>query len=206
MRAGGRGWLLEGAWFLAWAVAGSVWCVSASARLGATFDEPTYLRLGLESWRTGTSRKLLDLGTMPLPVHAHTLPLYAWERWRGEPFDVDRDLDRLLPVARLMVLPFWWLLLAYGRRAGRQMAGPWGGRLAVAFLACEPNLLAHAALATTDVAVTAALLVLLVHFRQGRDGPWWRRVGVPAACFALTVLCKASGMAFAAIGMVVIEM
>jgi hypothetical protein len=180
--------------------------MSASARLSATFDEPTYVRLGLESWRTGTSRKLLDLGTMPLPVHAHTLPLYAWERWRGEPLNMNQDLDRLLPVARVMVLPFWWLLLVYGWRAGRELAGPWGGRLAVAFLACEPNLLAHASLATTDVAVTAALVVFLFHFRQGRDRTWWRRVGLPAACFALTVLCKASGMAFAVIGMAVVEM
>ncbi len=206
MSAGGRGRILDGVWLLAFVVGSSAWCVSASARLGATFDEPTYVRLGLESWRTGTSRRLLDLGTMPLPVHATTLPLYAWERWRGEPFDAVRDLDHLLPVARLMVLPFWWVLLVYGWRAGREMAGPWGGRLAVAFLACEPNLLAHAALATTDVAVTAALVALLYHFRLGRDGPWWRRVGVPTACFALTVLCKASGMAFAVIGMVVVEM
>jgi hypothetical protein len=205
MGSSGRSRLVDGIWILAWALAGSVWCVSASARLSATFDEPTYVRLGLESWRTGTSRKLLDLGTMPLPVHAHTLPLYAWERWRGEPFDVDRDLDRLLPVARLMILPFWWLLLVYGWRAGCEMGGPWGGRLAVAFLACEPNLLAHASLATTDIAVTAAVVVLLFHFRRGRDGGWWRRVGVPAACFALTVLCKASGMAFALLGMAVVE-
>jgi hypothetical protein len=205
MRFGGRGWMLDGAWLLACVVGSSAWCVSASARLGATFDEPTYVRLGLESWRTGTSRRLLDLGTMPLPAHATTLPLYAWERWQGEPFDAGRDLDRLLPVARLVVLPFWWVLLVYGWRAGRQMAGPWGGRLAAAFLACEPNLLAHAALATTDVAVTAALVVLLFHFQAGRDGPWWRRVGVPAACFAFTVLCKASGMAFAVIGITVVE-
>jgi hypothetical protein len=206
MGGGGRGWILDGAWLLACVVGSSAWCVSASAHLGATFDEPTYVRLGLESWRTGTSRRLLDLGTMPLPVHATTLPLYAWERWRGEPFDAAKDLDRLLPVARLAVLPFWWVLLVYGWGAGRQRAGPWGGRLAAAFLACEPNLLAHAALATTDVAVTAALVVLLFHFRAGRDGPWWRRVGVPVVFFALAVLCKASGMAFAVIGMAVVDM
>jgi hypothetical protein len=197
--------LLDGAWLVFCIAASSVWCVSASARLGATFDEPTYVRLGLESWRAGTSRRLLDLGTMPLPVHSHTLPLYLWERWRGEPFDADRDLERLLPVARVAALPFWWLLLFYGWRAGRQMAGPWGGRLALAFLACEPNLLAHAALATTDVPVTGCLLALLLHFRLGRDGPWWRRVGVPAFWLALAVLCKASGLVFALIGLAVVE-
>jgi hypothetical protein len=194
------------AWLLAWGVAGSVWCVSASARLGATFDEPTYVRLGLESWRTGSSGRLLDLGTMPLPVHVHTLPLYLWERWIGEPFDADRDLARLLPVARWGALPFWWLLLASGWRIGREAAGRWGGRLAVVFLACEPNLLAHATLATTDVAVSAALLSLLISFRRGRGAAWLRRVGIPAAWFALVVLCKASGLAFGVMGMAVVQM
>src|SRR5690348_1536500 len=75
VRSGGfmTGWskgrLLEGGWLLLWVLASSVWCVSASARLGATFDEPTYMTLGLESWRTGSSKGLLDLGTMPLPPH-----------------------------------------------------------------------------------------------------------------------------------------
>ncbi len=143
---------------------------------------------------------------MPLPPHIQTLPLYIWERWRGEPFDVVQDLDRLLPIARMGTLPFWWLLLLYGWLAGRQMAGPWGGRLAVAFLACEPNLLAHASLATTDVAVSACLVALLYHFRVGRDRAWWRRVLLPAAWFALAVLSKASGLVFGVIGLSMVEL
>jgi hypothetical protein len=197
--------LFEGGWLLFWIVASSVWCVSASARLSATFDEPTYVTLGLESWRTGSSKGLLDLGTMPLPPHLQTFPLHLWEHWRGRPFDSDRDLDLMLPVARASTLLFWWLLLVYGWRTGRQMAGPWGGRLVVAFLACEPNLLAHAGLATTDIAVSACLLALLYHFRAGRGGPWRNRVLVPAAWFALAVLTKASGLVFGIIGLCMIE-
>ena len=203
-RGGSR--LLDGAWMLFWIVASSVWCVSASTHLGATFDEPTYVSAGLESWHTGSSKRLLDLGTMPLPPHVQTLPIHLWERWRGETFDPARDLDRLLPIARMGTLPFWWLLLVYGWLAGRQIAGPWGGRLAIALLACEPNLLAHATLATTDVAVTACLLALLVHFRAGRDGAWWRRVLVPSIWFALAVLAKASGLVFGVIGLAMVEL
>ena len=201
-----KGRLLESGWLLFWIIASSAWCVSASARLGATFDEPTYIQLGLESWRTGSYKSLLDLGTMPLPPRVLTLPLHLWERWGGETFDLTRDLDRLLPVARLGTLPFWWLLLMYGWLAGRQIAGAWGGRLAVAFLACEPNLLAHAGLATTDVAVSACLLALLYHFRAGRSEPWPRRVLVPAIWFALAVLSKASGFVFGIIGIGIIEL
>jgi hypothetical protein len=202
-RKAARWW--EAVWLLVCLGASSAWCVSASTRLGATFDEPTYVRLGLESWRTGTSRRLLDLGTMPLPVHLQTLPLRLWEVRRGVPFDVDRDLDCLLPVARLGTLPFWWLLLIYGWWVGRRLAGARGGTMAVAFLACEPNLLAHATLATTDVAVTACLLALLFHFRAGREGTWPRRVGLPAAWFALAVLAKASGLVFGLLGLAAVE-
>ena len=200
------GRLLEVGWLLFWIIASSAWCVSASARLSATFDEPTYITLGLDYWHTGSYKPLLDLGTMPLPPQAQTLPLHLWERWRGENFDAAQELDRLLPIARLGTLPFWWLLLLYGWLAGRQMAGVWGGRLAVAFLACEPNLLAHASLATTDVAVTACLIALLYHFRAGRNGVWRKRILVPAIWFALAVLAKASGLAFGIIGMGMVEL
>ena len=201
-----NGRLREGGWLLFCMIASSVWCVSASARLSATFDEPTYVALGMESWRTGSYKSLLDLGTMPLPPLVQTLPLHLWERCRGVNFDPARDFGRLLPIARLATLLFWWLLLLYGWLAGRQMAGVWGGRLAVAFLACEPNLLAHASLATTDIAVAACLVALLYHFRAGRGEPWRRRILTPAVWFALAVLAKASGFVFGIIGLGVVEL
>jgi hypothetical protein len=201
-----KGRLLDSGWLLFWIVASSVGCVSASAHLSATFDEPTYLTFGLESWRTGSYKRLIDLGTMPLPPRVQTLPLYLWERQSGEAFDMTRDLDRVLPIARLGTLPFWWLLLVYGWLAGRQIAGVWGGRLAVSFLACEPNLLAHAGLATTDVAMTACLLALLYHFRMGRGRSWGHRILTPTVWFALAVLSKASGFVFGLIGMAAIEL
>jgi hypothetical protein len=202
------GWrrLLDWLWLLAWGVASSVWCVTAAGQLGATFDEPFYVRHGLDHWRTGSYAGLMKLGTMPLPVDATTLPLYLWERWQGTSFDPDGDLERLLPVARLGTLLFWWLLLIYGRLAGRQLAGPWGGRLAVALLACEPSLLAHAGLATTDIALTACVLALVYHFRTGRTAGWPRRVGLPAFWFGAAVLAKASALAFGPLCLLAVEL
>jgi hypothetical protein len=227
--AGKRGRLLDGAWLAFWVAVSTAWCAGEAYRLGAAFDETFYMSAGLEAWRTGSSKRLLDAGTMPLPIHATTLPVYLWERLRGQPFDVERfspddpkpylpweqrrrqpfdrdaELERILPVTRLATLPFWWLLLAYGWVAGRRAAGAWGGRLAVAFLACEPTLLAHAGLATTDVALTACLLALFVHFRAGHSRAWGWRVGLPAAWFALAILAKASGLVFGLLGMGVLE-
>ena len=193
------------AWFLAFAAASSVWCVTAAAEVGATFDEPVYVARGLERWRSGSHNGLLHLGTMPLPADVDTLPLYLWERWHGVTYDPARDLPQLLPWARACTLLFWWLLLFYARLAGRSLAGPWGGRLAVALLACEPNLLAHASLATTDVAITACVLALVYHFRTGRDGGWLRRVGLPSFWFGACLLAKASGLVYGPLCLFVVE-
>src|SRR5262249_31451140 len=126
-------------WFAAWALASSAWCLTAAAQLGPTFDEPLYVQRGLEGWRTFSHQGLLKRGTMPLPIDVQTLPLYLWECASGTPLDVAADLGTILVYARAGNLVFWWLLLWYARRTGRALAGPWGGQLAVAVLACEPN-------------------------------------------------------------------
>jgi hypothetical protein len=193
-------------WIVFWGILSSIWCVSAASKLSGTFDEPVYLRQGLESWRSGSYHALLRVGTMPLPIDVETLPLYIWERWRGAEFDTAADFDRLIPVARATNLVFWWLLLIYGYRLGRLFGGAWAGRLTVLLIACEPNFLAHAALATTDIAVTAFMLGFVYHFWTGRDQRWWRRVGVPSIWYGLAVLAKASAFVFGPLAMVALEM
>src|SRR5438093_9115885 len=94
-----RGGRLDVAWFLVCAVASSAWCVTAAKQLGATADEPPYLKMGLERWRTGSYQAFMRVGTMPLAADVQTLPLYARERWRGKPFEVEADLPKLLPWA-----------------------------------------------------------------------------------------------------------
>jgi hypothetical protein len=195
----------DGGWFLAWAVASTLWCLTAAAQLGPTFDEPLYVDRGLHDWRYSTNGGLLHFGTMPLPIDVQTLPLYLWEQCTGTVLDPIEDLHSLLFYCRAATLIFWWLLLWYARLAGRALAGPWAGRLAVAVLACEPSLLAHASLATTDIAVTACLLALFYHFRTGRDGSWWRRLGLPALWYGLAILAKASALVYGPICLVVIE-
>src|SRR5205085_8355170 len=102
-------------------------------------------------------------------------------------------------------LGFWWLLLVYGWWTGRRLAGPWGGRLAVTLLACEPVLLGHASLATADVALSACLLALVFHYRAGRAAGWRRRLVLPAFWFGMTCLAKASGPVFAVVCLLVVE-
>jgi hypothetical protein len=193
-------------WLLAWGILSSVWCVTAAGRLGATWDEPVDVANALDFWRTGSHQKLLRLGAMPLPMDVGALPLYLWERCHGVTIDIRHgDVTTALWCARLGTLLFWWLLLYYGWRMGSFLAGPWAGRLAVALLASEPNLLAHACLATKDIAITGCLLALIYHFRIGREAGWWRRVGVPGFWFALALLSKGSALVFGPLCMLAVE-
>ena len=197
--------MLDVVWLLFFGLASAWWCLSAARALSATFDEPTYLRLGLEHWRTGSCRGLMRLGTMPLAADVQTLPLFLWEKWRGVSLDPLQEIAWMLPWARAATLVFWWTLLFYAWRAGRALAGPWAGRLAVALLACEPVFLAHATLATSDIAVTACLLAFFFEFRAQRDQRWPRRLLIPAALYGIAVLAKASALVFGVIGMLAIE-
>ncbi len=195
---------IDGLWLLAFGLASSAWCLTAASELGATFDEPLYLNAGLASWRTGSNKLLMSAGTMPLPVDVQTLPVYLWERSRGQEFHAYQDIATILPVARATNLAFWWMLLIYAMCLGRTWGGSWGGRLAVGFIACEPNFLGHAALATTDIALVATMLALVYHFHHGQGMGWGRRVVVPGMLFGLAILAKASGLVFGVQAMLVL--
>lgn len=191
---GGR-WY-DAMWLLVFGIASSAWCVTAATQLGATFDEPFHMNAGLTAWRTGSNKLLMSAGCMPLPVDVQTLPIYLWEQYRGVEFHQYREMATILPVARATNLVFWWVLLTYAMRLGRTWGGAWAGRLAVALVACDPNFLGHAALATTDISIVALMLVLIYHYYHGQGQAWGRRVLVPGLCFGLATLAKASGMVF----------
>ena len=212
---GTREHVLEWIWLASWGLASTLWCWTAADAIGLTFDEPTYIAVGLERWRTGHIGELMRLGTMPLPVDLATVGVYLWERIRDVPFAIGTDghghailttdLHLVIRVARAATLPFLWLLLYYGWRSGRRLAGPWGGRLAVALLACQPTILAHASLATTDIAVTACLLALTYHVAVGREAGWRARIGTPALWFALALLSKVSALVIGPLCIIAVE-
>jgi hypothetical protein len=196
---------LDVAWLLVWAALSSAWCLTAARDLSATFDEPFYLRAGLTSWRTGSNRELMKAGTTPLPVDVQYLPIYLWERQRGEPFDLDRDFHTILPYARAMNLGFWWVLLFYGMLLARTFGGAWAGRFAVVLLATEPSFLGHVCLATTDISVTALILVFAYHYYHGRDAGRVRRWLIPGLLYGLAMTAKASALTFIPLIMLAFE-
>jgi hypothetical protein len=197
---------IDALWFGFWFALSACWILSAAAVVGATFDEPVYLELGAVFWRTGSHQELMRLGTMPLPMDLSTFPIFVYERWTGTRLDLFADMfPQLLFWCRAMILIFWAILLVSARVVGGSIGGPWGGRLALAFIACEPNFLAHASLMTADIAMTAMLLPTLYLFARGRTENWIWRVAVPALMFGLCLLAKASAVVYVPVGMFIIE-
>ncbi len=194
-------------WFVFWVLASTAWCIAAALAVGVTYDERFYIKYGLGWWR-GDMLRVLVAGTMPLSTDVQTLPLYLWEVVRGARFDFKADFFTLLYTARFANLIFWWALLYYGWRLGRLLAGRWGGNLAVVFLACEPNLLGHASLATTDIAQVACLLGFAYYYRAGRDAAqenWKARVLWPLIWCGLALLSKVSAGFYAVVLVLCIE-
>jgi hypothetical protein len=102
---------------------------------------------------------------------------------------------------------FWWLLLWGSYRLAALYGGPSAGRLALALVACEPILLGHAGLATTDVPFTACFVTFLAVFRARREKPHWRgRLVLPIIWCTLTFLAKASALVFVPVGVALIEL
>jgi hypothetical protein len=183
--------------FLATLILGTSFVISHSTQqLSATFDETFYLDAGLTSWRSGSNKMLMKAGTMPLPIEMETLPLYLIERHRGAPYRPESEFGEMLSIARRVNLLFWAVMLVYCWRIGKFLGGVWAGRAAVLLLATEPSLIAHAGLATTDLALTAGVLAATYHFLTRPAWGWKGRVLIPGVFYGLAILCKASALAF----------
>ena len=182
--------LLDLAWLLIWGLASSAWCLTAARELGGTFDEPVYLNCGLEHWHTGGSSALMRWAPCPCPSMWSPCPFTFGGAGRESPRS-GAQLGASPALGTLGDLAF--LVVPAGLRlaGGASLGGRWAGRLVVPLLAWEPSFLAHASLATTDLAISACLLALVYHFRRGRDRRGCR-VGVPALWFGLSLAAKAS--------------
>ncbi len=193
-------------WLAAILWGSSLLVYETSKQLSATFDETFYMKCGLTFWRERTNAELMRAGTMPLPVHVQSLPVYLVEQFREKPFDLTEDYGTILSYMRATNLIFWGLLLIYVFRLGFWYGGKWTARIATTLCAFEPNFSAHASLATTDIPVTAMLLVFAYHFVNSRERKWGYRVGVSGLLYGLALCTKLSALTFGPLIMLALEM
>jgi len=209
-------WIEAHAW-LAFAVLVAI----ASARIVATYyvfshtvDEPAHIACGLEWLEKG--RYQLETQHPPLArVAAAIGPYLAGRRITEKALGADGQMhvpdifqqgalilylgshyDRNLALARLGVLPFFWIgalvVFLWGRKAG----GAIGAVLAVGLFSFLPPVLAHAGLATTDMALTAFAGASFVAALWWMERPGAGRAALFGATTGLAALAKFSALAY----------
>lgn len=178
-----------------------------SAKESLTWDEPGYIASGYVNWTEGDYRLAPD--HPPLMQKLQALPLLALDvkapplsslRWGRDPnpratygreffFASGNDPVRLARWARAPVLLLGMLLVLCVYGFARELMRPEAALLACMLAALDPNLIAHAKLATEDLGCSAFMLAALWTFWR-----WLRRPGAgrAAACGAVTGLALLS--------------
>lgn len=203
----------------AWRLVAAVATVLAICAIVSTYhvfnnmyDEPAHIAAGMEWLSKGTYT--YEPQHPPLArVAAAFLPWLAGERagdWRGQMYEEGRRIlgegdhyARILTLARLGELPFFLILVLATWLWARRVGGERMAALAVVFVAANPNVLAHAGVAGTDIGPAALMPAALLAWVVWLEGPTPRRSIVLGALVAVCGLTKFNGIAYllpAAIG------
>ncbi len=178
--------------------------VSTYTILSHTFDEPAHIACGMEWLDTGTyhyepqhpplARAAIALGPYLAGSRAHRLD-EMWDEGLAILYD-GGHYDRTLALARLGILPFFWLAAASVYLWCRKYADELSAVLAVLIFTSLPPILAHAGLATTDMALTGTVGVAFLAGVHWFERPTLRNSFALGALLAIAVLTKFSAIAF----------
>jgi hypothetical protein len=190
--------------FLALTVIASLRIVSTYDVYSQTYDEPAHIACGMEWLSEGIyqfepqhpplARVAAAFGPYLAGVRSHRLS-GMWDEGMALLSD-SGQYDSNLALARLGILPFFCVASLVVYLWGKRFLGEPGAAFAVLFFTFLPPILAHAGLATTDMALTAmvgaSFFAGLVWFEQ----PSPRNSLVFGAVSGLAVLSKFSSLAF----------
>jgi len=195
-------------WHLALAVAavliGTLRIAATYPIFNHTIDEPAHIACGME-WLAKGSYTFEPQHPPLARVFSALGPFLVGDRSQGRSgmynegaaiLYHDGKYERNLTLARVGTLPFFWpacvvVYLAAARWYGRAQAA-----LAVLFFTLLPPILAHASLATTDMALTATMGLALYAILVWAEGPTLVRGAAMGFCCALAVVSKFSSLAF----------
>ena len=178
--------------------------ISTFSVFNQTFDEPAHLAAGMEWLDRGVY--LYEAQHPPLPRIAAAIGPYiggARSLGNADFYEEGRAIlgegahyRRMLFLARLGMLPFFGLLLTVCALWGAREDGPPGAALATLFAAANPNLLAHAGIAGTDMAPAACVATALFAWMRWREHPSLRRALLFGVAMGLATVAKFSALVF----------
>lgn len=178
-------------------------------RLSVTFDEDLHISTGYSVLRTGDLRLVEDhppaLGlwmSWPLLLSSRVpdpAAVPAWEQGDRRLF-VRNEMWWSLPIDTWVIpprIPVVWLavlLAAFLFRWATEWFGPRAGLVALAFLAFDPNILAHATLATLDLGVACLIFITMYALQRFFSRPTWPRLIGTAVSLGLALGSKISAL------------
>ncbi len=200
---------------------GAARIVSTYHVFSQTYDEPATVAAGIEWLDRGTyvvdytqpplarvtvallpfleGQHLPDGGGRP-PDATHARPfVFALQRWvevGNQILYAGGRYSHNLARARLGVLPFYFLATAVVWVWSRKVFGETSALVAILLFTTLPPVLAHASLATTDMAFAATLMAALLAFIYWLECPSYARSAVLGVAAALAVLSKFSALLF----------
>jgi len=190
-------WLAKHAAILALTLvgAGSLRIAASYSELSLTADEPAHFACGLELLEKHVYR--LETQHPPLGRLMTALPPYlAGARLRGGTSFGEEGIDiivhssnpqRTVTLMRLGILPFFWLACLVVFLWSRRIFGAGAAVLATGLFTAVPPVLAHAGLATTDMALAACLGAAFYSLIVWAESPYWKHsllLGVASAAAA----------------------
>ncbi len=170
-----------------------------------TFDEPAHIACGMEWLEKHTytyepqhpplTRVMTALMPRISGAHGWNKKL-MWEEGLAILFSGATE-DSTLALARLGVLPFFWVACCIAYSCTRWISGKASAAvLAVFLVTMTPMVLAHAGLATTDMGLTAMLLLAIYSGWRWLEQPVSWRAATFGASTGLAVLSKFSTLPF----------
>jgi hypothetical protein len=185
----------------------AVLAVSSLVTDSATFDEPFHLTAGMSYLKTGDFRMSPDHPPLARVWAAWPL-LFSSQRWPASDLPAWREVDvvvlartwlfelnngqRLIRVARLMMVPLFLGTCLAVYWLGRELFGPTAGLLALVLASLSPSLLAHGRLITTDLPATLCFTLVLLTFGRLLRRMTWRRLAAAGAALAAACVTKLS--------------
>jgi len=168
----------------------------------ATFDEPVHLESGIEWIQFGR----LTVNQMHPPLSRELIaagPYFHGVRWQNKSDFRDEGIAELhargdywhtLALARMGILPFFVLAVVATWWLARGIYGPDVALAAAVSLTLLPPFLAHAGIATTDLAVASMMPVVVVLGLRWLDEPRTSTASLLGAASGAAVLLKFSAL------------
>ncbi|HWZ51238.1 MAG TPA: glycosyltransferase family 39 protein [Granulicella sp.] len=185
--------------------------ISTIRQQSLTWDEGDHIFAGYMSWKTkdfGLNPEhppmVKMLATIPLLGLPLKVPPLQGRFFKTEAYLDGRALlfenaprysaDMLLLRVRLAAGVFALALALLVFLAGREMFGTTAGLLALVLFVFEPNVLAHAAYVTTDMALSCTMFATVYAFYRYVKRPTWARLALTGVAAGLALSAKHSSI------------